>query len=128
MFCELGLGVLWLYCKWVDKVTRAVDQAAEQLPGDRVLPAWLDIIFLHLASSHTCNRVVVHMNAPGPAGIESCFRSHCSVINNDSLQTYIASVLAQWDIPCQFQLLDLSEGMLDFFFSQEVLHYLKFVF
>lgn len=86
MFCELGLGVLLLCCKWVDKVTRAVDQTAEQVLGDRVLPAWLDIIFLYLASSHTCNRVVVHMNAHSSTGIEPCFRSHCPVINNRNQQ------------------------------------------
>lgn len=70
MFWELGLGVLSLCCNCVDKVTHAVDQTAEQLLGDRVLPAWLDIIFLHLAPSHTCNRVVVHMNAHSSTGIE----------------------------------------------------------
>lgn len=97
VFCELGLVVLQLCCKWADKVTRVVDQTAEQLLGDRVLPAWLDIIFLHLAPSHTCNRVVVHMNAHSTAGIELCFRSHCFVINK-SQQVYVTSVLA-WKEP-----------------------------
>lgn len=89
-------------------MTCAVDQTAEQLLGDRVLPAWLDIIFLHLAPSHTCNRVVVHMNAHSSTGIEPCFRSHCSVINNRSQQIYTTSLLAWEDMGCH---LDFTEGI-----------------
>ena len=99
MFCELGLGLLQLVVS--DKVTCAVDHTAEQLLGDRVLPAWLDIIFLHLAQSHTCYRVVVHMNAHDSSGIEPCFRSHRSVINYRSQQMYTTSLRAWKDIDSQ---------------------------
>lgn len=65
---EVASSLLQLCCKCLDKVTHAVDQTAKQPLGDRVLPARLRVIFLHLAPSHTCNRVAVHMNARRSAG------------------------------------------------------------
>lgn len=53
------------------------------------------------------------MNAQGSAGIEPCFCSYCSVINNRTQKIYTTCLMGRKEVQFQFSVV-ISEGIVAF--------------